>query len=103
MEMALHRMAEAGYVYIGMDHFALPDDELAVHSARGRCAATSGLYRATADVLLVPRRVGDRKIVGHLRAEPARVARLRRDYRRGGLAVLRGMRLSSDDAIRRRE
>ena len=36
MEMALVRMADAGYVYIGMDHFALPDDELAVAQREGR-------------------------------------------------------------------
>ena len=27
-ELILHRLSEAGYVYIGMDHYALPDDEL---------------------------------------------------------------------------
>jgi oxygen-independent coproporphyrinogen-3 oxidase len=34
-----------GYVYIGMDHFALPGDALASRSARAGCTATS---RATA-------------------------------------------------------
>jgi coproporphyrinogen III oxidase-like Fe-S oxidoreductase len=29
-------MTEAGYVYIGMDHFAKPDDELAIAQRQGR-------------------------------------------------------------------
>jgi oxygen-independent coproporphyrinogen-3 oxidase len=29
-------MTDAGYVYIGMDHFAKPDDELAVAQRQGR-------------------------------------------------------------------
>jgi oxygen-independent coproporphyrinogen-3 oxidase len=36
---AVENLTAAGYVYIGMDHFALPDDELAVAQARG------GLHR----------------------------------------------------------
>lgn len=30
LELAIKRFLEAGYEYIGMDHFALPDDELAI-------------------------------------------------------------------------
>ena len=30
LKMTIERLCRAGYVYIGMDHFALPDDELAV-------------------------------------------------------------------------
>lgn len=37
--MAIERFTEAGYVYIGMDHFARPDDELA------RALAAGTLYR----------------------------------------------------------
>ena len=35
LQCALERLGAAGYVYIGMDHFALPDDELARAQARG--------------------------------------------------------------------
>jgi oxygen-independent coproporphyrinogen-3 oxidase len=34
--MAMQHLTEAGYVYIGMDHFAKPDDELAVALNEGR-------------------------------------------------------------------
>src|SRR5690606_3572543 len=33
---AIARLTAAGYVHIGMDHFARPDDELAVAQRRGR-------------------------------------------------------------------
>jgi len=34
--MAIERLASAGYHYVGMDHFALPEDELSVAQANGR-------------------------------------------------------------------
>ena len=39
LQAAIETLTRAGYVYIGMDHFALPDDELALAQARG------GLHR----------------------------------------------------------
>lgn len=35
MQQATRRLLEKGYVYIGMDHFALPDDELAIAQEYG--------------------------------------------------------------------
>ena len=35
LEATTQRLTEAGYVYIGMDHFALPDDELAAAQEEG--------------------------------------------------------------------
>jgi coproporphyrinogen III oxidase-like Fe-S oxidoreductase len=34
--MAIERLGAAGYVYIGMDHFAKPTDELSIAQAQGR-------------------------------------------------------------------
>ena len=36
LQTAIARLTGAGYVYIGMDHFARPDDELAVAQRQGR-------------------------------------------------------------------
>jgi oxygen-independent coproporphyrinogen-3 oxidase len=41
------KLTDAGYVYIGMDHFAKPDDELAVAQRQGACTATSRAIRPT--------------------------------------------------------
>jgi oxygen-independent coproporphyrinogen III oxidase len=40
-EAAAARLEQAGYVAIGLDHFALPDDSLAVAQGKAACAATS--------------------------------------------------------------
>ena len=45
LELTIRRLTEAGYVYIGMDHFALPDDELALARANGTCSTTSRVIR----------------------------------------------------------
>ena len=39
LALCIKRLTGAGYVYIGMDHFAKPDDELAVAQREGRTAA----------------------------------------------------------------
>lgn len=36
LQMVINRLLDAGYVYIGMDHFAKPDDELAIAQREGR-------------------------------------------------------------------
>jgi oxygen-independent coproporphyrinogen-3 oxidase len=36
LDMAVKKLTNAGYVYIGMDHFAKPEDELAVAQREGR-------------------------------------------------------------------
>jgi len=35
MELTIRKLSEEGYVYIGMDHFALPDDELTLAQREG--------------------------------------------------------------------
>jgi oxygen-independent coproporphyrinogen-3 oxidase len=41
LQLAIDKLSAAGYEYIGMDHFALPEDELAQAQARAACIATS--------------------------------------------------------------
>jgi len=45
LSSAMRVLVEAGYVYVGMDHFALPNDALAVAKRQGACTAT---FKATA-------------------------------------------------------
>ena len=33
LELTIQRLTAAGYIYIGMDHFSLPEDELALARA----------------------------------------------------------------------
>ena len=45
LQLAIEKLTAAGYVYIGMDHFALPDDDLAQAQAAAGCIATSWATR----------------------------------------------------------
>jgi hypothetical protein len=42
--LAIRRLAHAGYGYIGMDHFALPDDERARAATGPTAAQCPGLF-----------------------------------------------------------
>jgi len=53
LSMAIKRLTEAGYVYIGMDHFAKPEDELAVAQRQGRLHRNFQGYSTHADCDLV--------------------------------------------------
>jgi hypothetical protein len=41
LSRSLSAFLDAGYVYVGMDHFALPDDALAVAKRQGGYTGTS--------------------------------------------------------------
>src|SRR5512139_3226612 len=49
LKLAVNTLTDAGYVYIGMDHFAKPDDELAVAQRQGRLHRNFQGYSTYAD------------------------------------------------------
>ena len=49
LDLAIRRLTDAGYVFIGMDHFAKPDDELAVAQRAGRLHRNFQGYSTHAD------------------------------------------------------
>ncbi|MCD2486763.1 hypothetical protein LRN66_15420, partial [Staphylococcus aureus] len=49
LQMAVQTLTDAGYVFIGMDHFALPDDDLAVALRQGRLQRNFQGYSTHAD------------------------------------------------------
>ncbi len=96
------RLAEGGYVYIGMDHFAKPDDELAVAQRNGQLYRNFQGYSTHAHCDLVALGVTSIGMVGDTYAQNERTLD---DYYAqidaGELAVFRGVALSQDDLIRR--
>jgi len=96
------RLARAGYVYIGMDHFAKPDDELAVAQRNGQLYRNFQGYSTHAHCDLVALGVTSIGMVGDTYAQNARTLD---DYYAsidaGQLAVFRGVALSDDDRLRR--
>jgi oxygen-independent coproporphyrinogen-3 oxidase len=95
-------LAAAGYVYIGMDHFARPDDELAIAQREGQLYRNFQGYSTHAHCDLVALGVTSIGMVGNTYAQNMRT--LDEYYERidaGRLAVFRGVELSRDDELRR--
>lgn len=102
LELTIRRLTEAGYVYIGMDHFALPDDELALARANGTLQRNFQGYSTHADCDLIGLGVSSIGKVGDSYSQS--VKELSQYYARlneGLLPVHRGYRLSADDRLRR--
>lgn len=102
LQATIERLTAAGYVYIGMDHFARPDDELAVAQRNGSLYRNFQGYSTHADCDLVGMGVSSIGKVGDCYVQ--NVKRLD-DYRArldsGRLPVWRGIELSADDRLRR--
>jgi oxygen-independent coproporphyrinogen III oxidase len=95
-------LSEAGYVAIGLDHFALARDPLAAAAAAGRLRRNFQGY--TSDPAPVLLGVGASAIGALCDAyvqNEAAVPRWRQAVRAGHLPVARGIRLTAEDRLRR--
>ena len=101
LQLAIERLTAAGYVYIGMDHFALPDDDLALAQARGSLHRNFMGYTTHADSDLVGIGVS---AISHIGASFSQNPRDLPSWEvaidDGRLPVFRGMRLNDDDRLR---
>ena len=102
LQMTIEKLTAAGYVYIGMDHFAKPDDELAVAQRSGTLYRNFQGYSTHADCDLIG--LGSTSIgqVGRCYAQNAK--ELEEYYAAidaGHLTVFRGVELNDDDVLRR--
>jgi oxygen-independent coproporphyrinogen-3 oxidase len=102
MSLAIGRLTRAGYAYIGMDHFARPDDELAVAQRQGRLQRNFMGYSTQAGADMLGFGVSAIGSVGpnYYQNEKA----LEDYYERldaGHLPVMRGLELTPDDLVRR--
>ncbi|MFJ3264232.1 oxygen-independent coproporphyrinogen III oxidase [Pseudomonas sp. NPDC086581] len=102
LELTIQRLTEAGYVYIGMDHFSLPDDELTVARSNGTLQRNFQGYSTHADCDLIALGVSSISKVGDTYGQ--NVKELSQYYARldeGLLPVHKGYRLTDDDCLRR--
>lgn len=100
--LTIERLTAAGYVYIGMDHFALPDDELAVAQREGSLQRNFQGYSTQAELDLVALGVSGIGLIGDAYAQNTRILDQYNELIDAGrLAVVRGTRLSADDLLRR--
>ena len=92
----------AGYVYIGMDHFARPGDELAVAQQDRTLHRNFQGYTTKAGADLYGMGVSAISSIGDAYAQNVReVPAYEAAVEARGLATMRGYRLSADDRVRR--
>ena len=102
LALCINTLCGAGYVYIGMDHFARPEDELAVAQRQGRLHRNFQGYSTHAGANLVSCGVSAISAVGNTYSQNEKT--LDEYYAaldEGRLPVARGKRLDTDDLLRR--
>jgi oxygen-independent coproporphyrinogen-3 oxidase len=101
LQLAIEKLTAAGYVYIGMDHFALPDDDLALAQARGSLHRNFMGYTTHADSDLVGVGVSAISHIGATFSQnPRDLPTWQAAIDEGRLPVFRGMQMSEDDRLR---
>ncbi len=102
LSMSLDLFSEAGYVYVGMDHFALPNDALAVAKRQGRLHRNFQGYSTHPDCDLIALGVS---AIGRVGATYSQNAKTLPEYYdaldQGRLPIVRGLALNRDDVLRR--
>lgn len=102
LELTIRRLCSAGYVYIGMDHFALPADELAQARINDTLQRNFQGYSTHADCDLIGLGVSSIGKVGDTYSQ--NVKELSQYYaylNKDELPLHRGYQLNADDRLRR--
>jgi len=98
----LQSFLDAGYQYIGMDHFARPGDELAIAQKNRTLHRNFQGYTTKAGADLYGMGVSSISAIGSNYAQNERaVSGYAAAIERGGLATMRGYKLSEEDVLRR--
>ena len=102
LELTINKLTEAGYLYIGMDHFSLPDDELAIAQRQGTLHRNFQGYSTHAECDLVGMGLTSIGKVGNSYSQNEKKIE---DYYAAlddnKLPVMRGVELDKDDLMRR--
>jgi oxygen-independent coproporphyrinogen-3 oxidase len=102
LSRSMDALIDAGYVYVGMDHFALPEDALAVAKRQGRLHRNFQGYSTQPDCDLIGLGVSS---IGRMGGTYSQNAKTMDEYvdmlDQGQLPIVKGLTLSRDDLIRR--
>ena len=102
LSCSISAFLSAGYVYVGMDHFALPNDALAVAKRQGRLHRNFQGYSTQPDCDLIALGVSAIGRVGATYSQNAKTLDEYYDHLdQGRLPVVRGLALNRDDLVRR--
>ena len=101
LQQATDRLLEQGYVYIGMDHFALPDDDLAIARADGTLHRSFQGYTTHSHCDLIGMGVSSISKIGNVYAQNVTSeAKYRQQLEQSQLPIFRGLKMNPDDLIR---
>jgi oxygen-independent coproporphyrinogen-3 oxidase len=102
LSLAIEKFLEAGYVYVGMDHFALPNDSLAIAKRQGRLHRNFQGYSTQPDCDIIALGVS---AIGRVGANYNQNSKELEDYydhlNHGRFPIVKGLVLSKDDIVRR--
>lgn len=102
LKQVIERLTGAGYVYIGMDHFAKPTDQLAIAQKEGLLYRNFQGYSTHSDCDLVGMGISSISQIGDIYAQNAKIMpQYEAMIDRGELPIMRGVKLTQDDMIRR--
>ncbi len=103
LQMTIEDLTAAGYVYIGMDHFAKPDDELAIAQTNGNLQRNFQGYTTHAECDLLAMGVSAISFINN--AFSQNVKTLEAYYHQldqGHIPIVKGYALDQDDLIRKK-
>lgn len=102
LEYAILRLTDAGYVYIGMDHFAKPDDELTIAQQQGKLQRNFQGYATHGGCDMIAMGVSSISAIDNVYAQNFKDIN---DYQaaidEGKLPVNKGFTLNDDDILRK--
>lgn len=102
LQLAIDKLTQHGYLYIGMDHFAKQQDTLAIAKQRGELNRNFQGYTTQKNADLLGLGVSAISMLGDSYAQNHKVlAEWHRRVERDGSALWRGILLNRDDCIRR--
>lgn len=102
LKLAINKLTDAGYVYIGMDHFARPDDELVQAQLNGKLQRNFQGYTTHGDCDIVAMGISSISQVYDVYSQNSKdLLAYQAAVSAGRLPVVRGVRLSMDDLLRR--
>lgn len=102
LENCIEQLNQAGYRYIGMDHFALPGDELAVAQENGHLQRNFQGYTTHGHCDLIGLGVSSISQIGTLYAQnSSHLKQYEEQLDAEKLAVFRGLDCNEDDLLRR--
>ncbi len=100
--VSIQSLKDAGYIYIGMDHFAKPDDELAIAQRKGNLYRNFQGYSTNANCDVISFGITAISKIGNTYSQNIRTLEgYHAALEQNDIPVMRGYKLTDDDELRR--